>query len=630
MSFTIPFNTSSIIKFTQPITAIVGILIVTGGAPTSIATSFSNGATWDSSSNIFTKGRDIATNNTIFLAVGEGTNTIATSTDGNTWNGQGTSDFSTAGHKAIWDGSKWILAGQGTNTLLYGTTGTSWTGVVSSPFTTAAYGLLYDSAAGKYFAVGSGTNHTLATSTNGISWTGAGNNFVSGNAYTIHGPAASTAADPGNAWIAVGNTGTSVGNIIMANTTVASWTRTTISHSNRYAIGYGNGIWISGGLGGTGVNNYSISTDGGAGWTQYSLGANSGHVFTAKYANGIWLMGGWGNSLNHIQRSLDNGSTWATCNANTAAGLTSKIFNNDCWTIEYGNGIWMAGGDVNNTTIVTSTDNGNLWSPSDSGFTNIYSIAYGNGYWVAAGSGGIRYSSNNGGSWSTGLTLTNRRAVAYGNGRWVCLGTDPNYPILYTSDPTSTSWTAPTSGSGGLTGKTTEMGLATNGGNTWLGCIDGQVIKSVDNGTTWGNSTSSLSVARQVAFRGNKKPKYVVGGTGKYLMMGSDDGTTWYEITDQPFSVAVNDVKWNGSIWLAGGEGYWKLAYSNNGSNWIGINQTVFTTRVNKVHWNSRLSKWYAVGEGTSKLAISGINDVLSWTAITTPIDNAGIGILST
>jgi hypothetical protein len=201
---------------------------------------------------------------------------------------------------------------------------------------------------------------------------------------------------------------------------------------------------------------------------------------------------------------------------------------------------------------------------------------------------------------------------------------------LYTSDPTSTSWTAPTSGSGGLTGKTTEMGLATNGGNTWLGCIDGQVIKSVDNGTTWGNSTSSLSVARQVAFRGNKKPKYVVGGTGKYLMMGSDDGTTWYEITDQPFSVAVNDVKWNGSIWLAGGEGYWKLAYSNNGSNWIGINQTVFTTRVNKVHWNSRLSKWYAVGEGTSKLAISGINDVLSWTAITTPIDNAGIGILST
>jgi len=637
MSFSIPFNTSSIIKFTKPITATVLIpseyLIVTGRGTSSISTSVSDGASWVYQSNsIFTTaGRDIAVNNNIFLAVGEGTNTIATSVDGTTWIGQpaSTQNFTVAGHKAMWDGTKWILAGQGTNTLLYGTGGPTWS-VATNPLTTAAYGLLYDSVASKYFAVGNGTTHTLATSADGISWTGAGKSLVTGNAYTIHGPAASTATDPSYAWIAVGNVAGGGGNIIGANTTIASWSGllgTSSAHTSRYAIGYGNGIWISGGLTVSSGNNYSISSDGGANWSlKKNLG--NGHVFTAKYANGLWLMGGWGNANRHIQRSTDNGASWSDCSAGAMSASQPKIFNNDCWSIEYGNGIWMAGGDSGGTTIIKSTD-GNIWAASDASFSNVYSIAYANGYWVAAGSGGIRYSTDNGVSWNPGMTSTNRRAVAYGNGYWICLGTDTSVnSIQYTSNPSATTWSKPTSRPAYITNTITDpMGLATNGSGTWVGCIGSRVIKSTDI-SNWSVEVN-MGTARQVAFRANKKPKYVVGGTGNYLMMGSDDGTTWYEITDQPFSIAVNDVKWNGSMWLAGGEGNWRLAYSTNGSNWIGITQTVITTRVNKVHWNSRLSRWYAVGEGTNRLAISGAADGLTWSAISTPVDISGIGIIS-
>jgi hypothetical protein len=74
-----------------------------------------------------TSANSVFWNGQTTIAVGEGTNTIATSTDlGQTWTGQGTTTFSTRGNEIAWNDKRWIAAGQGTNTLVYSNNGTTW------------------------------------------------------------------------------------------------------------------------------------------------------------------------------------------------------------------------------------------------------------------------------------------------------------------------------------------------------------------------------------------------------------------------------------------------------------------------------------------------------------------------
>ena len=55
-----------------------------------------------------TRGNKVAYGNNRFIAVGEGTNTIAYSDDGMNWVGLGNSVFSTAGYAIIWNGERWV------------------------------------------------------------------------------------------------------------------------------------------------------------------------------------------------------------------------------------------------------------------------------------------------------------------------------------------------------------------------------------------------------------------------------------------------------------------------------------------------------------------------------------------
>jgi hypothetical protein len=162
----------------------------------------------------------ISWNNTVFLACGAGGNTLATSSDGKTWTGQGTGVFDTSGIKADWNGSYWVAVGAGsTNTLAYSSNAnaTGFVGLGKTTFTTAANGVswminkwvavgaggntlaynsnlnpasgwtaspssvVFSSAGNSAFwngtvavAGGTGTGNTIATSSDGITWTGQG------------------------------------------------------------------------------------------------------------------------------------------------------------------------------------------------------------------------------------------------------------------------------------------------------------------------------------------------------------------------------------------------------------------------------------------------------------------------
>ncbi len=66
----------------------------------------------------------------MWIAGGQGTNSIAFSTTGNAWVGLGNTIFSTSGNGIIWTGTKFVAVGNGTsNTIAYSTNGTTWTGL---------------------------------------------------------------------------------------------------------------------------------------------------------------------------------------------------------------------------------------------------------------------------------------------------------------------------------------------------------------------------------------------------------------------------------------------------------------------------------------------------------------------
>lgn len=142
---------------------------------------------------VFTTGAyGICWDGTKFWVVGQGTNTLASSPDGITWTGYGVvagggsnqSPFSTAGYGIAYNGSQYVAVGIGTNTMAYSSNGTTWTSCVSPPFTqgnSICWGVQGGNIvtpgtaiSPRWCAVGIGASHTIAWSTDGINWTGAG------------------------------------------------------------------------------------------------------------------------------------------------------------------------------------------------------------------------------------------------------------------------------------------------------------------------------------------------------------------------------------------------------------------------------------------------------------------------
>jgi hypothetical protein len=142
---------------------------------TKIAYSLDCGVTWTPSSNsslIFTETvNNAAWNGKIWVAVGSGGNTIATSTDGNTWIGRGSYIFTTTGYSVYWssENAMWIASGEGTNSLAYSYDGIYWTGLGNN-IINPVYDVKHNGSL--WVAAGSPTtnNKSIAYSVDGIHW----------------------------------------------------------------------------------------------------------------------------------------------------------------------------------------------------------------------------------------------------------------------------------------------------------------------------------------------------------------------------------------------------------------------------------------------------------------------------
>lgn len=157
----------------------------------------------------------------------------------------------------------------------------------------------------------------------------------------------------------------------------------------------------------------------GINWTEAGSITNSSFFNTGDltiplaYGNGVWLTVGVGGS--DVKRSSNDGSSWVSP---TASGVTSSRLR----SLAFGNGTFVAVGD--NGVIQTTTD-GTVFVSRSSGTTNrLSSIIWNGSQFVAAGSGKVLYS-------STGTTWSRFNTPVSFNPQIVYLpGSTPQYLIV--------------------------------------------------------------------------------------------------------------------------------------------------------------------------------------------------------
>lgn len=529
-------------------------------------------------------GRDASGNN-VWVAVGEGGGRLSTSLDGNTWTGK--SVFSTNGYKVMFDPNTffWIAVGVGGNSIATSNYPTvSWTGqgvngtglCVNGPASNYSNG----SGLSGYVVGGYNSGSLFAYSTDGTTWQMSSG--VSSSSSQLVAAGMGTIAY-GNGIYVAGGIPTGSGNSFATSTNLNAWTGRGGSNLMSYVsqIAYGNGIFIAVGNGAGSGSTVMKSTDG-ITWTnlQDLYPGSGGRCVT--YANGRWFVGGVGT---YMYYSEDNGSTW------TSISRSSFMYSNQTRSIAYGNGVFVSVGLGTSNSLAYTTDFGIYWQGRGMvlvGYGN--DVKYNGGVWLASGGNNtsagniLAKSLDNGVTWTSVAVyntsyFTSLIGVQNVNGRWYINGRG-NYYLAYstTNNPTSIS--------------------------------DFVMINTVSFAS---GSTYSLMF-------NYTKPKYIVGYDSPVGMRGSTNGLTWFDIVNQPFQ-KVLDVHWNGTLWVAVGgahaaTGPHTIGYSYDGIHWIGLGKTIFTRTGDSVIYSTVHNLWIAGGscEGGGGNTIATSPDGINWT----------------
>jgi hypothetical protein len=285
-------------------------------------------------------------------------------------------------------------------------TGTSGGGLTGQHI----YAITY---ANNKFVAGSSSG-LMATSTDGITWTGLG-----GGVFAFYSSVVSKYADiltityGNNMFVAGGSFGK-----MATSPDGTSWTAVTQSifdnNAYIYGIAYGNSKFVAVSDGG----EMATSPDGTT-WTAVTQSIFNAGISAITYANDKFVAVGGGGKM----ATSTDGTTWT-------AVEDSKFGTDKIRAIAFCNDKFFAGGD--NGKMATSTD-GTTWTAvTDSGFgtNNIYTIAYGNGKFVAGGYYERNAFSSDGITWigSSSGVVTNTNAsitaIVYGNNKFVAVGSD--------------------------------------------------------------------------------------------------------------------------------------------------------------------------------------------------------------
>lgn len=168
------------LEFPHTISFPKNMSLALGGSNTDtikIAYSYDEGKTWSPSTNsasVFSiKANNAHWNGKIWVAVGKGGNTIATSTDGIQWIGRGSYIFSENANCILWsrEQTQWVAGGYGLNSIAYSADGIYWFGI-NNPVLFETNDIIWNGSI--WVATGvplsNGNNKSIAYSYNGIDW----------------------------------------------------------------------------------------------------------------------------------------------------------------------------------------------------------------------------------------------------------------------------------------------------------------------------------------------------------------------------------------------------------------------------------------------------------------------------
>jgi len=210
-------------------------------------------------------------------------------------------------------------------------------------------------------------------------------------------------------WVAVGNNGT----LYYATDPTGTWTSNTQGTQSLYGIAYGNGYWVACGGTASSVGVILYATDPTGAWTANNHGTNV--LEDLDYGNGTWVVVG-ANSVIYYRATDPTGSF--TLNTQTAVP--------NFFAVAYGNGYWVACGNLSGSNMIYATDpSAATWTSHSLGLPNYFGAAYGNTYFMLAGSSGtIQYvTPDPTATWSSiSAGSDTKQAIAYGNGYWVVVG----------------------------------------------------------------------------------------------------------------------------------------------------------------------------------------------------------------
>ena len=625
----------------------INLWVVVGNAGTNTLATSIDGITWIGRGNIlYNPLYCVAWNGTLFVTGGAGgiaTGIVNTATNAITWTTRTIPIGNVYG--VTWSPTLllWVAVGQTTNSQATSPDGINWTGR-GNIFTSLGYGVAYSTQLNQLVAVGSGTN-TIATSVDATNWLGM--TSLQALIYQVY-----AVVFNGQIWVAGGagttTTATSLDGILWTTRTNAitgtvygiAWNAPNQTGSNIVALGAY--YWMAVG---TGTCTYASSQDGITWANRGSTALSTGYAIVWCPVQGFWVAVGSGSSC--FATGVFDGSTWTGRGSlimNPARGVAVAINKhpsgfltpNNVYNYMLTKTMIVAVGVGNSSIIATSPDGINWTNQANAG--NIFSSTYGVAYspllniWVIVGS-----ASSHAIAWSTNTTswtgVTGGTLFTQGNGvRWngimfIAVGTG-NFTTATSYDGKTWKGGAPYAAGGVQQFETVGIRypIMVAGGSSVNTAQSSTLAASYDDGLTWIPLGKLIftTACYCVAWNGTI---WVAGGVGTNTFASSTDGYNWTARGALIITTNVYGVAWSSSlgIWVAVGAGTNQIASSYDGITWTqrGGSNTIFNSGyATSIAWNGTL--FIAIGAGSNSVALS--KDGINWSALGLPFaaPNAG------
>jgi len=602
---------------------------------------------------IYTFGKSIPN---IWVAGGDGANTLAYSPDGINWTGLSNTIFSTC-NGVCWNGSIWVAVGTGTNTIATSPDGiiwtvrrsdiswwklgndidgkwpgdnSGWTVALSSDGTIVAIGAPYNSSGN-----GSQAGQVRIFKWNGSSWSQLGSDINGEAEANLSGWSVALSSD--GTCVAIGapynnDNGSESGQVRIYKWNGSSWSKLG-SDIDGEAAGDASGYSVA------------LSSDGtivaiGAP-NNHGNGSNSGQVRIYQWNGSSWSKrgsdidgeaagdrSGWSVALSSDGTILAIGAPYNAGNGINAGQVRIYQWNGSSWL--------KLGSDIDGEAAYDQS--GNSVALSSDGTIVAIGAPYNAGSGIDAGQ--VRIYKWNGSSWSQLGSDINGEA----NGADYRSG----WSVALSSDGTILAIGAPYNAGNGIFAG--HVRLFKWNGSSWLQLgsdIDGETAGDqsgnsvalssdgtiVASGAPYnsGNGSNSGQVRiyqtnswNNIAWNGSL---WVVVGTElSNTILSSTDGIIWTGRGKTIFEYNGNNIAWSGSLWVAVGSGTSNtIASSPDGIIWSGRGKTVFDEFGYGIGWNGSL--WVAVGSGSTHTIATSTNGT-DWTGRgTTIFDSAGYSV---